>query len=156
MEMWSCASIALCSMQLQEENFIYINILTKIVKTENIRLDGCHIVPVAHPNSKQPNLQFRISFSATEKYLIQNWNKNQKNIYFLCKKRFNKFFRTGQDLEKGLCSYFAKTILLWTNERYSKEFWGKKSTVSIVDQFIDDLRTNIINKNCPSYFVMTQ
>ena len=62
MEMWSCALIALCGMHLQEKNFIYINILTKIVKTENIRRDGCHIVPVAHPKSKQPNLQFRILF----------------------------------------------------------------------------------------------
>ena len=125
MEMWSCALIALCGMHLQEKNFIYINILTKIVKTENIRVDGCHIVPVAHPKSKQPNLQFRNLFSATEKYLIQNWNKNETNIYFLCKKRFNKFFRAGQDLEEGLCSCFAKAILLWTSERYSKEFWEK-------------------------------
>ena len=62
MEMWSCALIALCGMHLQEKNFIYINILTKIVKTENIRRDGCHIVPVAHLKSKQPNLQFRILF----------------------------------------------------------------------------------------------
>ena len=122
-------------------------------KAENIKRDGCHIVPIAHPNSKHPNLEFRISFSAAEKYIIQNWNKNQMNLYFLCKEIFNKIFSTGQDLEKGLYSYFARTIILWMDEKYSKEFWKENSALSIVGQFIDDLRANITGKSCPNYFV---
>ena len=122
-------------------------------KAENIIRDGCHIVLVAHPRSKQLNLEFRISFLVAEKYLIQYWNKSQMNIYFLCKELFNKFFITGQDLEKGLCSYFAKTILFWMIERYPKEFWTENSTLTILSQFIDDLRTNVKGKSCPNYFV---
>ena len=122
-------------------------------KAENIRRDGCHIVPIAHPNSKHPNIEFRISFSAAEKYIMQNWSKNQMDLYFLCKELINKFFWTGQDLEKGLCSYFAKTIILWMNERYSEEFWKENSTLSILGQFIDELRKNIADKSCPNYFV---
>ena len=87
------------------------------------------------PRSKQPNLEFRILFSVAEKYSIQYWNKSQVIIYFLCKELFNKFFITGQDLEKGLCWYFAKTILFWMVERYPKEFWTENSTLSILGQF---------------------
>ena len=122
-------------------------------KAEIIRRDGCHIVPVAHPKSKHRNLEFRISFPAAEKYLTQNWNKSQMNIYYLCKELCNKFLKTGQDLEKCFCSYFTKTILFWMVERYSKAFWTENSTLSIVGQFINDLRTNITGKSCPNYFV---
>ena len=75
------------------------------------------------------------------------------NLYFLCKEFFNKFLSTGQDLERGLCSYFAKTIILWMDERYSKEFWKENSTLGIVGQFVDDLKLNIRDKSCPNYFV---
>ena len=39
------------------------------------------------------------------------------------------------------------------DERHSKEFWKENSTLSIVGQFIDDLRANITGKSCPNYFV---
>ena len=70
-------------------------------KAENITRGGCHIVAVAHPKSKHPDLEFRISFSAAEKYLLRDW-ENQMKIYFLCKELFKKFFSTDQKIEKGL------------------------------------------------------
>ena len=39
------------------------------------------------------------------------------------------------------------------DEKYSKEFWEKNLALSIIGQFIDDLRTNITDKSCPNYFI---
>ena len=71
---------------------------------------------------------------------MQNWNKNQMKVYFVRKELFKKFFSTGQEIERNLCSNFARTIFLWMDEKYSKEFWKKNPTLIIICQFIDDLR----------------
>ena len=125
----------------------------EIVRAEKVRNVGCHVVPIAHPKSNNPDLEFRLSFSAAEKYLIQHWNIKQMYVYFLCKELFKKFFSTGLDLEKGLCSYFAKTIIYWMNEQCSTEFWTNTSTITILERFLDLLKIYISNKSCPNYFI---
>ena len=126
---------------------------SEVFKPESVTSCGCHIVPIAHPNSSNPDLEFRMSFSVAERNLIRNWNKTQMCVYFLCKELFNKFFRVGQDLEKGLCSYFAKTIIFWMDERYSKEFWTENSTLHILEKLLEILRAYVTEKSCPNYFV---
>ena len=138
---------------MQGKTFCIYENNDKGLKPESITSCGCHIVPIAHPNSSNPDLEFRISFSVAERNLIRNWNKKQMCIYFLCKELSNKFFRIGQDLEKGLCSYFAKTIILWMSEKYSGEFWTENSTLSILEKLLETLRTYLTEKSCPNYFI---
>ena len=48
---------------------------SKVFKPESITSCDCHIVPIAHPNSSNPDLEFRMSFSVAERNLIRNWYK---------------------------------------------------------------------------------
>ena len=125
----------------------------KSFRAENIRSSGCHVVPIAHPKSKNPDLEFRMSFSVAERLLIQNWNEKQMEIYFVCKQLFKRYFYACTNLEKGLCSYFAKTIIYWMSEKSTMEFWIDNSTITILRQFFDLLRAYISQKSCPNYFV---
>ena len=151
-DMVECFHCPLWPTFARREFVVYQNNV-KNIKTENITKAGCHIVPIAHPKSSNPDLEFRMSFSVAERFLIQNWNKKQIDIYFLCKELFNKFFSTDHNLEKGLCSYFAKTIIYWMNEQSSIDFWTNNSIISILGQFFDLLRAYIANKSCPNYFI---
>ena len=125
----------------------------KSFRAENIRSSGCHVVPIAHPKSKNPDLEFRMSFSVAERLLIQNWNEKQMEIYFVCKQLFKRYFNACTNLEKGLCSYFAKTIIYWMSEQSTMEFWIDNSTITILRQFFDLLRAYISQKSCPNYFI---
>ena len=151
-DMVECFHCPLWPTFARREFVVYQNNV-KNIKTENITKAGCHIVPIAHPKSSNPDLEFRMSFSVAERFLIQNWNKKQIDIYFLCKELFNKFFSTDHNLEKGLCSYFAKTLIYWMNEQSSIDFWTNNSIISILGQFFDLLRAYIANKSCPNYFI---
>ena len=53
-----------------------------------LKSEGCHLVGVAHANSSNPDLEFRISFSVAEKLLIRTWTTKQMKLYFLCKELF--------------------------------------------------------------------
>ena len=80
---------------------------------QRIASGGCHFVAIGAKGSPTELMEWRISFSATEKILIHFMN----HVQFLCYGLLKLFLKEAIDIHievKGLlCSYFLKTTLLW-------------------------------------------
>ena len=113
----------------------------------------CHIVPVAHAQSTNPDIEFRFSFSLIEKQLIQNWGIIQFKCYFLCKELIKHHLQGDRENEKGLCSYFAKTIIFWMTENNPSTYWEEHTTIELVDMILETMRGYLLKKCCPNYFI---
>ena len=74
--------------------------------------------------------------------------------YFLCKGLFKTCF-SGEELglDKGPCSYFAKTIILWMIEKHPAEFWITNAALSCTKEFLRILEKCVKEKSCSNSFV---
>lgn len=116
---------------------------------DNIVSDGCHVVPVAHKNSHNPDIEWRISFATSEKQIARNAiidEQRQCYIYFkllrhLCLK----------DLDV-ISSYCLKTVFFYACERIPKPMWEIHTGQCLI-YLIDSLVNCVKRKNIPSYFI---
>lgn len=122
-----------------------------LVLTDFVTQKAFHVVPVSHPKSKNPVIEWRFSFSLAEKYLMLSLSKWQKNCYMLtkiiCKKAFQGF--------KLLCSYHIKTMILWMLEEYSAEFFREDTICAMVILLLERLILQFSRKRIPNYFIET-
>ena len=85
---------------------------------------GFHLVPIGYPRSDKNMLEWRISFSVAEKFLVWSFNHIQIQMYGLMKLILKEFIKTNCSAENFvLCSYFIKTFLFWKFEETDKTFW---------------------------------
>ena len=83
---------------------------------------GCHFVPVAHKLSKMKDTEFRFSFSKAENILTNSWSQTQSYCYKFLKVVKGWVSRDRIDDDVVLCSYYFKTLMLWSCERRPPEF----------------------------------
>ena len=115
---------------------------------------GCHVVAVAHPQSLNPDLEYRMSFSFVEKHLIRRWSTKQLKCYFLLKELVKNYFGSSEDnFEKGLCSYYMKTLMFWAIEEYDEQFWEQNLTFFCIKRLLDKLKDFVVEQKCPNYFI---
>lgn len=118
---------------------------------EKIVSFGCHLVPISHPLSQEPDIEYRLSFSVVEKYLVRNWTIRQLRCYFLCKEIVKEYLN-GEHLSKGICSYFIKTAIFWITELNPIKFW-EQSYLKCTLHILETLSEYLTNKTCPNYFI---
>lgn len=75
-----------------------------------------YLVPKAHPKSKHPSVEWRISFSAPEQVLMLHLNDVHRKVYLLCKSLCNNCFT-----EEEIQSFALKTTFLWRLDEASEE-----------------------------------
>ena len=120
---------------------------------EEEKLPSCLLVPVAHPQSDKPNIEFRMSFSLIEKYLIQRWSAEQLDCYLMCKVLCNRHAKTVQENQKGICSYFVKTAMFWMIERNSMKLSNSGTLIYNAQDLLKTLYEMIQDKHLPNYFI---
>ena len=81
--------------------------LRKIVSRE------CHFVAIGAKESPTELMEWRISFSATEKVFIHSMNHVQFLCYGLLKIFLKEAIDVNTEIKGLLCSYFLKTALFW-------------------------------------------
>ncbi|VDI01962.1 Hypothetical predicted protein [Mytilus galloprovincialis] len=112
---------------------------------------GVLFVPIGCKNSPNEDLQWRISFSVTEKLLIHSFSHTQLLCYALMKMVLKDLIKPRHgDL---LCSYFIKTIMFWLSEEISPSEWKPENMISC---FLDCIRRLIYcveYKTCLHYFI---
>ena len=72
---------------------------------------GCHFVAIGAKESPTELMEWRISFSATEKILIHSMNHVQFLCYGLLKIFLKEAIEVKTEIKGLLCSYFLKTAL---------------------------------------------
>ena len=87
---------------------------------------GCRIVHKSHPSSRDPDAEFRFSFSVAERMLFDALSVDQKKCFIAFKALVKyRIYRleiiTNNEID--LSSYHLKTIFLWTCETIPAEQW---------------------------------
>ena len=92
---------------------------------ERILSFGCHLVPVGHPMSPRKSVEWRLSFSIPEKFLVWSFNHTQLQCYAILKFILKEFVKINCSKKHAdvLCSYFIKTFLFWQFEKTDTSFW---------------------------------
>jgi hypothetical protein len=109
-----------------------------------------YVVPVGQKGSINEDLQWRISFTMAETYLIQALNSTQKKVFVLMKLATKYIL---QPLCDGITSYVVKTVILWLSENIPKKKFCKKNLLSRLMNALAFLKTAVENKNLPSYLM---
>ena len=113
---------------------------------------GCHFVAIGAKESPTELIEWRISFSATEKILIHSMN----HVQFLCYGLLKIFLKEAIDINteiKGLlCSYFLKTSLFWVISSNSL-VWNASNFLSCFWICFQRLLDWISNEYCPNFFI---
>ncbi|XP_063411519.1 uncharacterized protein LOC134694438 [Mytilus trossulus] len=84
---------------------------------------GVLFVPIGCKGSENENLEWRISFSVAEKFLIYSFNHTKFLCYGLLKILLKEILEKGADLKGLLCSYFLKTLMFWMSEETYSNLW---------------------------------
>ncbi|VDI67098.1 Hypothetical predicted protein [Mytilus galloprovincialis] len=84
---------------------------------------GVLIVPVGCKGSRNENLEWRISFSIPEKFLVFSFSHTQLLCYALLKILMKELVDKHEDLKGLLCSYFLKSLMFWISEETEPHLW---------------------------------
>jgi hypothetical protein len=120
---------------------------------------GCHVVPVAHPTSSAPEIEWRYSFSLAELILANKISYYTRKTYIMFKLLCKKFLNDDFPLK----TYYLKTILFWCCEEYPTLFVDDEEILLVkvgniaekLDKLIDKLLYTAIKRELPSYFIQT-
>src|SRR6218665_1672990 len=117
--------------------------------------NGCHFVYVQHRSCRDDKHQWRLSFSLAEVTLLQSWTQIQQIVYHLF-----RFFAKRELIQKDcpkedeiLCTYHLKTLMLWTCEEMSAEWWNSSSAIAICSELLKKLSDRLKKRHCPNYFI---
>src|SRR6218665_1467723 len=117
--------------------------------------NGCHVVCAQHRDCREDDLQFRFSFSLAEVILLRTWTPNQQLIYHML-----RFFAKRELIEANcpkekevLCSYHLKTLMLWTCEQESPDWWISSKVILICCKLLRRLLEWMEKRHCPNYFI---
>ncbi|XP_076084393.1 cyclic GMP-AMP synthase-like receptor [Mytilus galloprovincialis] len=112
---------------------------------------GVLFVPIGCKDSPNEDLQWRISFSVTEKLLIYSFSHIQLLCYASMKIILKDFIKPRHgDL---LCSYFLKTIMFWLSEEINPSEWKPENMISCLSDCIRRLIYYVEYKTCLHYFI---
>jgi len=119
--------------------------------------NGCHFVYIQNRSCRDSELglQWRFSFSVAEVILLQSWTHTQQIVYHLL-----RFFAKRELIHKNcpkedevLCTYHLKTLMLWTCEEKSPEWWNSTSLIKICSELFKMLAEWLKRRQCPNFFI---
>ncbi|XP_045203820.2 uncharacterized protein LOC123556850 [Mercenaria mercenaria] len=116
---------------------------------DSIINDGCHIVAVPSKSSTNPELEWRLSFSASEGRIAREAvTDNQRQCYL-----FLKILRyQNMKLKSILSSYVFKSVFLHCCEQLPVHYW-KDFPGNCVLYMLDILLECLQKKHVPTYFL---
>jgi len=117
--------------------------------------NGCHVVYAQHRACRGDELQWRLSFSIAEVILLHSWTKTQQIVYHLLR-FFAKRELIKEDCPKEdevLCPYHLKTLMLWTCEKMSPEWWDSSPVIAICCELLNILSDWLKRRLFPNYFI---
>ncbi|XP_063436841.1 uncharacterized protein LOC134718279 [Mytilus trossulus] len=121
--------------------------------TQSIIKHGVLFVPIGVKGSPKEDLEWRISFSVGEKFLINTFTHTQLLCYALLKIILKDVIATFSECKDLLCSYFLKTIVFWISEEVPQSVWKPKYLISCFMRCFSRLVYCVEHSVCPHYFI---
>ena len=117
---------------------------------ETIVQEGFHLVVKPPKNSRNPDCDFRISFSHAEYLLSQEMNDIQRECY-RCLKKFHRAYLSSQP--DSLVTFHLKTILMQTIEETGAETWTENNRSECMMRLFGNLMKALQEKHLSHFFV---
>ena len=113
---------------------------------------GSLLVPAGHPDSDEPELNWRHAFCQQELILVRDFNSVQMKCFVLLKFVNKHFIRSQMNVET-LTSYHCKTCMFYCIENTPAELWMPEKLTSCLLMCFRQLKEWVFNDNCPNYFI---
>lgn len=123
-----------------------------VISINRCRSMGCLLVPMGHPNSKERNLQCKVSTALQERLLVTQFNTVQLKCYILLKLIKNENLPQCIE-EETLTSYHCKQCMLFMVENTPIGFWKPGNLVGCLVASLRMLQKWAKNGHCPNYFI---
>ncbi|XP_060607454.1 uncharacterized protein LOC132759661 [Ruditapes philippinarum] len=114
---------------------------------------GCFVVATGSKVSEYPELEWRISTSMAERFVMFNLNITQIRCYVLLK-MILKSFLNPQD-EINISSFMCKTVLLHCIENTESQIWKDNNLYTCVTYCLLELHSCVQNDRC-SHFIIPE
>jgi|SRR6218665_1570910 len=113
------------------------------------------IVFAKHPACRNDVQLCRLSFSVAEVILLQSWKPVHQIVYHML--RFlSKRELISKDCPKEdevLSTYHFKTVMLWSCEEMSPEWWNSSNVIQLCCCLLRKLEKSLVEKKCRNYFI---
>ena len=90
---------------------------------QGVIADGCHVVPMSHCKSRNPDIEWRYSFSVAERTLAQSLTDSQRQCFILLK----TVVMHELSHSNVLTSYHMKTVFFWQCEKIPVSEWSTET-----------------------------
>ncbi|VDI44788.1 Hypothetical predicted protein [Mytilus galloprovincialis] len=114
---------------------------------------GVLFVPIGVKGSPNEDLEWRISFSVGEKFLINTFTHTQLLCYALLKIILKDVIATFSGCEDLLFSYFLKTIVFWVSEELPQSVWEAEYIIPCFMRCFSRLIYCVEHSVCLHYFI---
>ena len=122
---------------------------------QHMKTLGFFLVSVGHPDSKERDIEWRISLSLQERYLMASLNPTQFKCYVLLKlvKKdvINKLMG-----EESLSSYHLKTCIFYMLENTPSELWIPENLLACMVGCLEYILSWVRRGVCPNYFIPSE
>ncbi|KAK3602364.1 hypothetical protein CHS0354_011198 [Potamilus streckersoni] len=119
----------------------------------NARKDGCFAVAVGHTHSHESDLEWRLSFSFTERELTRSFEDTVMKVYVLLKMIKKTYIEPI--FRDVFTSYHCKVCMLWVRERTPTDLWRTENILYCLTLCIKQLYEWATMGYCPDYFIVT-
>lgn len=107
------------------------------------------LVGAAHKFSKDPDIEWRISFSFPELLIAKSFSAVQRQVYMT----FKFLVKETMSGCKGIMTYHLKTTMLWVNENLPKAFWREDNLAQCLYVLLDKFIDYVAQGHLPNYFI---
>ncbi|XP_076070612.1 uncharacterized protein LOC143042237 [Mytilus galloprovincialis] len=114
---------------------------------------GVIFVPIGFKGSPHEELEWRMSFSVGEKFLIYTFSHTQLLCYSLMKILLKEVIHSDSRCEDLLCSYYLKTIIFWISEEFQPSVWTPDNLIPCFMRCFRRLIYCVDYSVCPNYFI---
>ncbi|VDI22363.1 Hypothetical predicted protein, partial [Mytilus galloprovincialis] len=114
---------------------------------------GVLFVPIGSKGSINEHIEWRLSFSVAEKFLIFSFNHAQLLCYALLKIFLREIVDKDKCLKGLLCSYFIKTVMFWILEESDPSIWRPDNIIPCFQACLHRLLYCVENDILLHYFI---
>ncbi|XP_060576616.1 uncharacterized protein LOC132733938 [Ruditapes philippinarum] len=111
----------------------------------------CFVVGVGGKDSENEELEWRISTSLAERYLMFNLNITQIRCYVLMKMISKSFINT--QCPDSISSFMCKTVMFHCISSTDNNAWNENTLLICLNYCLTILYNCILNDNCPHFII---
>ncbi|KAK3594556.1 hypothetical protein CHS0354_013318 [Potamilus streckersoni] len=112
---------------------------------------GCFVVPIGHTHSLSRNVEWRLSFTQTERDLVRMFNDTQVKVFVVLKMIKTSFIKPV--VGDTFSTYHCKVCVFWMAERTDPRIWKTENLIMCVLMCLKCLYQWLAAGFCPDYFV---